>query len=107
MPTTVEFPGAGRVLLQTQTSELAQVVDNRKIGELPMDGRSYVHLGAINPGVIGGSEVSTDGSRFTNRPNVSLLVAGQRETGTSFSVGGIETRNDSFGFVNIRPSIHL
>lgn len=103
--TTVEVSGAGAELLQTETSELAQVVDNRKIQELPMNGRSYVQLGTITPGVMGGEEVSSDGSRFTNRPNVSLWVAGQRETGTSFLVDGIETRNDSFGFVNIRPSI--
>src|SRR5438309_308835 len=95
--TAIKVEGGGAVLLQTETSELGQVVENRKIRELPLNGRSYVQLGAITPGVIGSNDnVPSDGQRFMARNNVSLFVAGQREIGVSYLVDGIETRNDSF-----------
>jgi hypothetical protein len=101
---TIEVQG-GAPLLQTETSELAQVVDNRKIREIPLNRRSYVQLGAITAGAIGGGDLISNATNWTGRENVSIWVAGQREIQTSYLVDGIETRNDRFGNAGFRPSI--
>ena len=105
--TTVEVSAGGAVLLQTETSELADVVDNRRIIDLPLKGRSYVQLGATTAGVIGGNELISNSENWTGRKNISLWIAGQREIQTSFLVDGIETRNDRFGSAGFNPNIDM
>ena len=105
--TTVEVNAGGTVLLQTETTELADVVDNRRIVDLPLKGRSYVQLGATTAGVIGGNELISNSENWTGRENISLWIAGQREVQTSFLVDGIETRNDRFGNAGFNPNIDM
>lgn len=42
---------AGAPLLRSETSSLGQLVDNQKIVELPLNGRSFIGLAALAPGV--------------------------------------------------------
>lgn len=47
MTVTAETP-----LLQSQTSSLGQVVEQRKANELPLNGRNIYNLAALSPGVV-------------------------------------------------------
>ena len=96
-------------LVQTETHELSEVVENRRVQELPVNGRSYLSLAITTPGVIlGGSQgLRSNTSAFTSRNNQSIWVSGQRESSVNYIIDGIETRNNRWANVSFRPSIDM
>ena len=79
--TVVQVGGELRNWCRPETHELSEVVENRRVQELPVNGRSYLSLTLTTPGVIlGGSQgLKSNTSTFTVRNNQSIWVAGQRE----------------------------
>jgi outer membrane receptor protein involved in Fe transport len=73
-------------LLQTDTSALAEVVSNRQVDLLPINGRDFRRLTTLLPGSAPRSQQGSLGS-FT--------VNGQREKANIFLVDGVDN-NDSF-----------
>jgi Carboxypeptidase regulatory-like domain/TonB dependent receptor len=77
---------AAAPLLQTDTSALAEVVSNRQVDLLPINGRDFRRLTTLLPGSAPRSQRGSLGS-FT--------VNGQREKANIFLVDGVDN-NDSF-----------
>ena len=81
---------ATAIQVETENTQLGDVIENRKIVSLPLNGRSYVDLLGLQAGVA----PATAGSIQQDRPvsgglsagNVS--VNGQRETANAFLVNG-------------------
>jgi len=82
-------------LLQTQNSETGQVVDQRRIADLPLLGRNFLDLTRMTTGVTIGA-----GGNNTN-----IAVNGQREFGNSIQVDGIEITSNRNNDTNVRPSV--
>jgi hypothetical protein len=55
-------------LLETVTSALGQVVDNRKIVDLPLNGRNITSLVALTPGVVPGTSDTFGSAPVTQNP---------------------------------------
>jgi len=85
---------ADAALTQTETSKLGQIIDNRKVEDLPLNGRDFAQLARLNPGVAasggGGGQQGGEGgvSGFSSN--------GQRSTSNNFMVDGVDN-NDYFG----------
>jgi hypothetical protein len=96
-------------LLEPETASLGQVVTRKTINDLPLNGRNYITLGALSPGVIPQLPTGTGSASFiastTQRSDRSLLVGGQRESSTSYLYDGVEMRNPRIGDSSIAPSI--
>jgi hypothetical protein len=109
LTTEVEVQASGGKLVQTEASDLSAVVENRRVVDLPLNGRSYLSLALTTPGVImGGSQgLKSNTSNFTLRNNQSIWVSGQRESGVNYIIDGIETRNSRWASVSFRPSIDM
>jgi hypothetical protein len=109
LTTAVNVEASGAQLVQTDSSDLSTVVENRRIVDLPINGRSYVSLASVTPGVIlGGSQgLKSNSSNFTLRNNESIWVSGQRESSVNYIMDGIETRNSRWAAVSFRPSIDM
>ncbi|HYR91881.1 MAG TPA: carboxypeptidase regulatory-like domain-containing protein [Terriglobia bacterium] len=73
-------------LLQTDTSALADVVNNRQVDLLPINGRDFRRLTTLLPGAAPRSQRGSLGS-FT--------INGQREKANIFLIDGVDN-NDSF-----------
>jgi len=72
---TIEVQGAAP-LLQTETTDLSQVVSSRAIEELPMNGRNIMNLTALVPGVV--PQGTTDGHALTGK---NIFAAGNYQIG--------------------------
>ena len=100
---------ASAPLLEQETASLGQVITRKAINDLPLNGRNYLTLGSLSPGVIPQLPASTGPSSFiastSQRSDRSLLVGGQRESASSYLYDGVEMRNPRIGDSSITPSL--
>ncbi len=98
-------------LAETESASLSQTVARRAINDLPLNGRNYITLGSLSPGVMPQIPASTGPASFvsstTQRPDRSILIGGQRESSTSYLFDGIELRNPRVGDSAMTPSIDM
>jgi len=93
------------VRVETESTQLGDVIDSKKMMALPLNGRSYLDLLGLQAGVAPSGSVTIGGDRpvsgyLGNAGNVS--VNGQRETANAFLVNGgdvSEGRNLGAGLV--------
>ena len=95
---------ANAVQVQTENTQLGDVIDSKKMLALPLNGRSYIDLLGLQAGVAPGTSESIQQDRpvsgVLNAGNIS--VNGQRETANAFLVNGgdvSEGRNLGTGLV--------
>ena len=90
-------------LTQTESSKLGEIIDNRKVEDLPLNGRDFAQLARLSPGVAvsggGGGQQGGEG-------NVSGFSSnGQRSTSNNFLVDGVDNNNYFAGEAAQLPSI--
>src|SRR5262245_13400619 len=76
-------------LVDLRTSALSAVVDGKKIEELPLNGRNYIMLATLQPGVVQFTEKQTTSP--TQR-GVSLNINGMGGRSNSFLIDGANMR---------------
>ena len=104
---TVTVNAGGVQLLETQTSSAGQVIQERPIVELPLNGRDFMQLTVLVPTVspiLSGNSPATTWTGLGSG-SASTSVAGMRESNVSYLLDGIETRNARFGSEDLHPSI--
>jgi hypothetical protein len=101
---------ANAVQVQTENTQLGDVIDSKKMLALPLNGRSYIDLlglqAGVAPGTAGTIQQDRPVSGILNSGNIS--VNGQRETANAFLVNGgdvSEGRNLGAGLVPNLDSI--
>jgi hypothetical protein len=96
--------------VETESTQLGDVIDSKKMLALPLNGRSYLDLLGLQAGVAPGGSVTIGGTSGTGARPVSgyidnagnVSVNGQRETANAFLVNGgdvSEGRNLGAGLV--------
>ena len=95
---------ANAVQVQTESTQLGDTIDSKKMLALPLNGRSYISLLGLQAGVAPDTAGTIGGDRpvsgFLSAGNIS--VNGQRETANAFLVNGgdvSEGRNLGVGLV--------
>ena len=100
---------ARAAVMDTDTASLGQTIERRTLNDLPLNGRNYLTLGSLSPGVVPQIPASEGPASFvastTGRPDRSILVGGQRESSTSYLLDGVELRNPRVGDTSINPSL--
>src|SRR5438309_1467152 len=96
---------ADAVQVESETTQLGDVVDSKKMLALPLNGRSYLDLLGLQAGVVpvtsGSMQQDRPVSGYITSPG-NLSVNGQRETSNAFLVNGgdvSEGRNLGAGLV--------
>jgi hypothetical protein len=94
-------------LLQTQDAEIGALVENKRVEELPLNGRNFTQLALLVPGVtegVAGSYEATFGlgPRGTG---VAFSVNGQQSSYNQFLIDGVPAKENQHESNSLSPSI--
>ncbi len=103
---TVEVQGASP-LVQTDTATLGQVVTNRQVIELPLNGRDFTNLLRLNVGVgeLQAGIMATIRQHGLNDSFRSVSVNGARPASVSYLIDGVTTNDPLFQGTSNTPPI--
>jgi hypothetical protein len=93
-------------LIETATVSVGQVMPEKTVQEIPLNGRHFVDLGPLMPG--GSTSPQNAGLSFPLRGqgSFSFMSAGNRETAVNMMVNGINLNDLSNSQVTFQPSIN-
>ena len=94
-------------LLQTETTSVAVLVDERAMQDLPLNGRNFVRLAQLTPGATEGpANALSSGNRPDDRRQSSAIaVNGQDTSQNNFLIDGLDNNERFIGTVIIRPQV--
>ena len=107
---TVEVSGTA-ALLRTEDATLGSVVEQRRIVELPLNGRNFGQLATLMPGVVYGTSrmgldgQQTIGTRAMPGQIVGLSANGQRDINQNITLDGVTATEDFKAAMLFVPSI--
>jgi hypothetical protein len=97
---------ANAVILDTERTEVAQVVAEKLITDLPLNGRNFLQLAAISNGVVTSfGRGSTEADSFSGGRKDTTMHVGARGDALSFLIDGVEARFNTRGFLALPPSV--
>lgn len=85
--------------LSTDDAAVREVVSQRSVAELPLNGRDPLHLATLSPGVLPGQKAANG-----IPPGEDFIAAGTREIQNSISLDGIATMNNLITTSPFHPS---
>jgi hypothetical protein len=104
---TIEIRGAPP-LLKTEDATLGQVIESRRVVELPLNGRHFGQLATLMPGVtFGVSRIGVDGQGGTPIPGQTVQIAanGQRDIQQHITMDGVVATEPRINTMSFTPSI--
>jgi hypothetical protein len=101
--TVTEAPPA----VKADSSEFGDVLQKRQVQELPLNGRNYVQLVHLQPGVTTGQQGGNieGAGAFVPRGTGSFNASGQRSQNNNFLVDGIDNNESWINSTILQPSV--
>jgi hypothetical protein len=101
---------ASQVAVQTEDATLGQVITSQQVADLPLNGRDFVQLATLTPGVIQETNPNSffnggASSEVSARGSFSLSVGGSRANSTDWLLDGNDNNELTAGGIAILPSI--
>ena len=97
-------------MLETQSSVLGTVIEEKQVQDLPLSGRNFVQLATLSPGVSGAGSgmrgTIMSGTRPDDlRPGTELFVNGNRENSNNYLYDGIDNNTRLTLVTVLRPNV--
>ncbi len=103
---TVEV-AADALHVETANTQLGDVISGTQMENIPLNGRQYTDLLALQPGVAPGAstQTSTYNQYFGTTETGSISVSGQRETSNGFFVNGTSVNDTLNNGTTVVPNL--
>jgi len=103
---TVEVSGLA-ALLTTETATVGTVIEEKRITDLPLNGRNFFSLVALSPNVTYGFTPAAQaaGREGGSRAAVTMSLAGARATWSNYTLDGITNTDVNFNLYIVLPSV--
>src|SRR4051812_47544134 len=92
--------------IETATVSVGQVMAERTVQEIPLNGRHFVDLGPLMPGGVTPPQNAGLSAPLRGQGSFSFFSAGNRETSVNFMINGINLNDLSNSQVTFQPSIN-
>jgi hypothetical protein len=94
-------------LITTENATVGTVIENRRIVELPLNGRNYLSLIALSPNVSAGfAGAGQAGDRQGgSRANQQISISGQRREFNYYTLDGVDNTDVNFNTYIFLPSV--
>ena len=94
---------AATPLLQTATAEISDVIENREVAQLPLNGRNFLALAQLSDAVV----IPPGGTRGDALQQAGPLpnVGGQRSGHNIYLLDGVKVTDELFNNLAINPSV--
>ena len=98
---------AAATLVHTESSEIGQVIEERSVKELPLNGRNFAQLVYLTPGVTPGQsgENLSGASTFNPRASSNFNSLGHHANSNGWLVDGIDNNEYTFNTVIVQPTV--
>ncbi len=95
-------------LLNTESTEVGNVLSQQSTQQLPLNGRNFAQLGLLvpgtNPGPVGGIRTQGNGNE-TQRAGAEIVADGARGSFNTFMIDGLNDEDQSVGTLKIFPNL--
>jgi outer membrane receptor protein involved in Fe transport len=95
-------------LLNTESTEVGNVISQQSTQQLPLNGRNFSQLGLLvpgtNPGPVGGIRTQGNGNE-TQRAGAEIVADGSRGSFNTFMIDGIDDEDQSVGTLKVFPNL--
>jgi hypothetical protein len=89
-------------LLQTQSASVGQVISEKQIEDLPLNGRNVLSLASLSAGV---TPRNFQRNTQFGRRNQFVTVEGGRDSSTNYTIDGVYVRSLRFNNLSLNPPI--
>ncbi|MDZ4799741.1 MAG: TonB-dependent receptor [Bryobacteraceae bacterium] len=103
---TVEV-SASAALLTTENATVGAVIEQKRITDLPLNGRNFLSLVALSPNVTFGFAAAGQigGRQGGSRGDLTMSIAGSRATWSNYTLDGITNTDINFNLYIVLPSV--
>ncbi|MBZ5606530.1 MAG: carboxypeptidase-like regulatory domain-containing protein, partial [Acidobacteriia bacterium] len=85
--------------VNTDNATMGSVIENKRVVEMPLNGRLFFNLAALTPGVMPAAQNSTNSTRG------GFNIMGGCDVCNNFTLNGFFNNNEAAGIPAVRPSI--
>ncbi|HKX32857.1 MAG TPA: carboxypeptidase regulatory-like domain-containing protein [Blastocatellia bacterium] len=101
----VSVTASGQIL-ETATVTVGEVIDQKTVQEIPLNGRHFVDLGLLIPGSVTPPQSGFLTSPIRGQGSLSFNTAGGREDTVNFMINGVNLNDMSQNQIAFQPSIN-
>ncbi|HSE98436.1 MAG TPA: carboxypeptidase-like regulatory domain-containing protein [Blastocatellia bacterium] len=94
-------------LVEAATTTIGEVIENRRIVDLPLNGRNFLQLGLLTPGAVPNAEGGTTATYGTAGGGLGFSVGGGRDTWNNFTLDGITILEQIARTITMQPSVDV
>jgi hypothetical protein len=93
-------------VIETVTTSVGTVIDQRTVQEIPLNGRHFVDMGLLVPGSVVPSQTGFLTAPLRGQGSFAFNTAGNREDTVNFMVNGINLNDQVQNQITFQPSIN-